>query len=89
MSNRTIARMSLSRGKKDAQETPGRWTPQRKKIASLGTVQFFEKPQDPHSSPLDTKGGKTDGILGSILKSSPPFEKGRTGGISGKAFSKG
>jgi hypothetical protein len=29
-----------------------------------------------------------EGILHRIPESSPPFEKGRTGGISGKAFSK-
>jgi hypothetical protein len=46
----------------------------------------FEKQQNPPSSPF-SKGGKS-GIFQRTPKSSPPFKKGRTGGISGKVFSK-
>jgi hypothetical protein len=38
--------------------------------------------------PLFPKEEKGEGILHRMLGRSPPFEKGRTGGISGKGFSK-
>jgi hypothetical protein len=34
------------------------------------------------------KGEKAESFIEGIQKSSPPFEKGRLGGISGNAFSK-
>jgi hypothetical protein len=55
------------------------------KMALLSLLQSRQIPLHP---PFP-KGEKVEGILHRIPQSSPPFEKGRTGGISGKAFSKG
>ena len=45
------------------------------------SIDFF------HRFPF-SRGGKTEEFFIESLKSSPPFEKGRPGGISGKAVSK-
>jgi hypothetical protein len=51
------------------------------------TAKRFEKLSNPPESPF-FKGGKSFMIHRIPVKKSPPFGKGRTGGISGKAFSK-
>jgi hypothetical protein len=56
-------------------------SPGNKRAFSLAQFEIF------HSFPF-SKGEKAEGILHRIPQSSPPFEKGRTGGMSGKAFSK-
>jgi hypothetical protein len=45
----------------------------------------FDKPLNPTSPPY-FKGGKMESFIKSISKGTPPFEKGRLGGIFGNAF---
>jgi hypothetical protein len=55
--------------------------------ASHVRERLFPPPVEIFSQLAFSKEGKRESSIESS-KSSPPFEKGRTGGISGKAFSK-
>jgi len=60
----------------------------------LVTLYLFQKPSNPPSSPLwsggkpTPQGEKEESFMEGIQKSSPPLEKGRTGGIYEPPFQK-